>query len=276
MRANPSKKYQIKEKSSQKRRLSFREQKMQNSYAKRPIPVISFNDIYQKLFSGLQRLWVAVKYRFFQITAGIFEGFRIPWFKLGIALLAIFIFTKKDIQFSINMKAPLASAMDGEEDNGQEIQEMSLVHPVRINNHSSKSVPSLPAVNDLDEKKVVAYIKRFSKVAGAEKDKFGIPASIKMAQALLESQAGDHPAARKANNHFGAPLAGQAYNSAWENWRAHSLLIATEHPELINLGDNYKKWANALEEMSYNRDKKYAKKLIDVIEKYKLFRLDEI
>jgi flagellum-specific peptidoglycan hydrolase FlgJ len=48
-----------------------------------------------------------------------------------------------------------------------------------------------------------SYIRRFAHVARAEMDQYGIPASITLAQGLLESQAGNSPLAKEANNHFG-------------------------------------------------------------------------
>ena len=109
-----------------------------------------------------------------------------------------------------------------------------------------------------------------------EMQQFGVPASIKMAQALLESQAGTINEATVSNNHFGAPLRNTPVATAWESWRAHSLLLQNEHPELFKYGNNYKRWAKALEKIGYNQSKNYSEQLIQLIEQYQLQKLDEM
>lgn len=85
------------------------------------------------------------------------------------------------------------------------------------------------------------YIKRFLPTALVEQSKYGIPASLKLAQGLLESNVGKSLLARKANNHFGIKGI-KGYNlhdddpndkfvifkSAWHSWRGHSLVLRKE------------------------------------------------
>ena len=228
---------------------------------------ITLGDILHKLWQGVNKLLVALRYQFHRLTAGAFSNIRLPWYKIALAAIVLLIVTKKDIQFSINMKAPLSGLSAGEETGSQ----MSLAQPIALWQQENG-----PAGYRLDEQKALAYIKRFSKVAASEMEKFGIPASVKMAQALLESAAGEHPRARQANNHFGAPLDGQHFNSAWENWRSHSLLLQREYPSLFQAGSNYKKWARALEQSSYNQNSHYADTLVEIIEKFQLYNLDQL
>jgi flagellum-specific peptidoglycan hydrolase FlgJ len=105
--------------------------------------------------------------------------------------------------------------------------------------------------------------------------KFGIPASIKMAQAILESKAGESAGVKQYNNHFGSPLSQTEYVSAWENWRAHSLFLKNEYSALFDDAYGYKQWAKGLQKLKYSSDRNYADKLIEVIEKYELTLLDE-
>jgi len=140
-----------------------------------------------------------------------------------------------------------------------------------------------------------AYIKRFSKVAIVEMNKFGIPASIKLAQGLLESNAGKSRLAAEHLNHFGLKCFSKTcknghcsnhsddshkdffrnYKSAWESWRDHSqFLSGARYAHLKSNGTDYKKWAKGLKKAGYATDKKYDKKLIDIIELYGLDRLD--
>lgn len=228
---------------------------------------ITLGDILHKLWVGFSKLLIALKYQFHRLTAGIFTNIRLPWYKIAFIAIVLLIVTKKDIQFSINMKAPLAGLSEAAANGSQ----MNLAQPISLRQTTEAEATPL----QVDEQKAHGYIRRFSKVAAAEMEKFGIPASVKMAQGLLESLAGEHPQARQANNHFGFPLAGHQYNSAWENWRAHSLLLSNEYPGLFKAGQNYKQWARALEQSGYTNDSQYAQKLIELIEKFQLYNLDQ-
>jgi flagellum-specific peptidoglycan hydrolase FlgJ len=142
-----------------------------------------------------------------------------------------------------------------------------------------------------------AYVQRFKKVAQAEMEKFGIPASIKLAQGLLESQAGNSPLASRNNNHFGIKCFSRQckkghcrnfeddshkdffriYQSAWESYRAHSLLLKQKerYEALFTLpSDDYRGWAQGLAKAGYATDPAYAQKLIRLIEGLQLQRFD--
>lgn len=142
---------------------------------------------------------------------------------------------------------------------------------------------------------VSAYINRFAKVARIEQQKFGIPASISLAQGLVESRYGTSTLARKANNHFGIKCHARRcskghcinatddshkdffrkYGNAWESWRAHSQLLANgRYTRLKKHGRDYRKWAHGLQQLGYATDRSYAQKLIGVIERYDLHRYD--
>ncbi len=145
------------------------------------------------------------------------------------------------------------------------------------------------------KKKQEAYIQRFAKVAQAEMKKYKIPASIKLAQGLIESNAGDSRLSRKNNNHFGMKCFSKkckkghcsnftddshkdffrVYNTSWESYRAHShLLNGKRYKHLKRLGKDYKAWAHGLKKAGYATDKRYAEKLIQLIERLKLDRFD--
>jgi len=146
------------------------------------------------------------------------------------------------------------------------------------------------------KKKQIAYVKRFSKIAQTEMKKFGIPASIKLAQGLLESNAGESPLSRKNNNHFGMKCFStkckkghcsnfsddshkdffRVYQNSWESYRAHSKMLQNKrYRHLLDLGhSDYKAWAKGLKASGYATDKRYAEKIIHLIEDLKLHRYD--
>jgi flagellum-specific peptidoglycan hydrolase FlgJ len=274
MRTNSPNKLHPKTKERKREGLFHKRDHLQHGRDYRPAPQFQLTILLDRFLLGLSKIWVALKYHFHRLTAGAFSEMRMPWLKIGVAVLAVFILTQKDIQFSINMKAPGATAgIDGEEE-ARSVSNTNQMNLAQTVNLRQKAAPAV-AVAQLDEQKVQAYIKRFSKVAQAEMNKFGIPASIKMAQGILESQAGKSPAAQQSNNHFGTPTSGQYYDSAWENWRAHSVLLQSEFPHLFKLGGNYIRWAEGIQKAGYSSDKKYAKKLVDIIEQYQLYLIDD-
>lgn len=229
---------------------------------------LDIRELVQGLLRRFGKLWTALRFRFHQLTAGVFEGVRLPWFKLGLAAFAFFLLSRKDIQLSVNMRSPLAMQADNEERSGND--QMGMARPMSLRGAAA----TVATVSDLDERRVRDYIQRFGKVAQAEQDRYGMPASIKMAQALLESRAGALPAEQGSNNHFGAPLSGQAYENAWENWRAHSLFVVHTYPALIETGGDYHAWAAALQRSGYSQDARYAHKLVQAVEDFRLHELD--
>ncbi|MEM9888093.1 MAG: glucosaminidase domain-containing protein [Bacteroidota bacterium] len=141
------------------------------------------------------------------------------------------------------------------------------------------------------------YVKRFAKTAIVEQEKYGIPASITLAQGLLESDAGDSRLAVESLNHFGIKCRSKckgctcrnytddsAYDmfrvfaSAWESYREHSILLTGDrYKHLLNLEvADYKNWAHGLKKAGYATDKRYAEKLIKIIEYLKLNEYDRI
>lgn len=139
------------------------------------------------------------------------------------------------------------------------------------------------------------YIERFKHVAIKEEERFGIPASIILAQGILESQTGSSRLVKEANNHFGIKCfsnkckKGHCINfsddshkdffvvfpTAWDSYRAHSLLISQgRYKHLKNLGnDDFISWAKGLHKSGYATDKRYAEKLISVIKRYELEKI---
>jgi flagellum-specific peptidoglycan hydrolase FlgJ len=150
---------------------------------------------------------------------------------------------------------------------------------------------------DLRMEKCRTYVKRFAPIAVAEKRKFGIPASITLAQGLLESNAGDSKLAKITNNHFGIKCFSRScrkghcanftddthkdffkkFPSAWGSFRAHSEFLegATRYNKLFKLESNdYQGWAMGLSKAGYATDKKYGEKLIAIIESLGLEKYD--
>lgn len=139
------------------------------------------------------------------------------------------------------------------------------------------------------------YINQYRDLAIEQMLKFKIPASITLAQGLLESGAGYSELATKGNNHFGIKCHGwtgrktyhdddeaqecfRAYNNVYESYEDHSLLLSRQprYRSLFSLdGDDYKGWAHGLKKCGYATSPTYAQKLIGLIELYKLQQYDK-
>lgn len=254
-------------------------------------PVFNFTliDLLERLLMGLKRLFVALKYQLYKKSnasvggsrtqAPIAGKWKIPWFRIGIIGLIVFMFTQKDFQFSINMRAPQGvrgeeSTAQGKEDNAH--QEMNIVQAISYQDRNTKNRKNKPELLvSLNEMAAEAYIGRFRKVAVMEMKKFGIPASVKMAWGILESGAGQKVEASVNNNHFGRLMEGQPFTTAWENWRAHSLLLQSEYSGLFHNGSSYKDWIKALDKARVSTDRDFDKKLLNIIERFQLQQLDQ-
>lgn len=139
------------------------------------------------------------------------------------------------------------------------------------------------------------YINQYRDLAIEQMLKFKIPASITLAQGLLESGAGYSELATKGNNHFGIKCHGwtgrktyhdddeaqecfRAYNNVYESYEDHSLLLSRQprYRSLFSLdGDDYRGWAHGLKKCGYATSPTYAQKLIGIIELYKLQQYDK-
>ena len=146
------------------------------------------------------------------------------------------------------------------------------------------------------QNKTEVYISNFKDIAIAEMNQFGIPASITLAQGILESGNGESRLATEGKNHFGIKCHDnwngetiiedddekgecfRKYSKVADSYRDHSLFL-TERERYSSLFDlsptNYKAWAKGLKKAGYATNPKYPSLLIDLIEKYDLSRFDK-
>ncbi|WP_396155246.1 glucosaminidase domain-containing protein [Flavobacterium sp.] len=142
---------------------------------------------------------------------------------------------------------------------------------------------------------VLAYIDKYKSVAKENMTRTGIPASITLGQAILESGAGTGPLSVQANNHFGIKCHKEwtgssikytddeenecfrKYDDPSQSFKDHSYFL-TSRPRYAELfefqKDDYRSWAYGLKAAGYATDKQYPDKLIGLIEKYQLSKFD--
>ncbi len=139
-----------------------------------------------------------------------------------------------------------------------------------------------------------AYIEQYSDIAMVEQARHNIPASITLAQALLESGAGKSELAAKSNNHFGIKCHSnwdgertyhdddqkgecfRKYDKVIESYEDHSAFLKRDRYQTLFTYKvtDYKSWAYGLKAAGYATDPKYPAKLIKIIEDYELYRFD--
>ena len=145
------------------------------------------------------------------------------------------------------------------------------------------------------EQKAQAYIDKFAPIAQDEMRQYQIPASITLAQGILESGVGFGRLAVEGNNHFGIKChrgwnggkvfhdddakgeCFRTYDDPAESYRDHSVFLSgrQRYAFLFKLNKkDYIAWAKGLKKAGYATDPKYPKKIISIIERYKLYKYD--
>lgn len=254
----------------------------------------TFTELVPLLLMVIQKMWESIQPQlreWFQ-KISIFAKVNVlrrdlPWFKLSLLALALFVLMQKNFQVNFAMAVPLSMFSDDKSYEG----EINTAQALSVSN------PYAPlAADDLNVRRSKKFIREYAATAQAEMKAFGVPASIKMAQALVESRAGTSRLAKGNNNFFGMKCFSKnckkghcsnatddhhkdffrIYQTPQDSWRAHSRLISNgRYAHLKDYGNDYKKWAHGLKKAGYATDKRYAQKLINTIEKYQLWRLDK-
>ncbi|MBA6155742.1 glucosaminidase domain-containing protein [Tenacibaculum sp. S7007] len=163
--------------------------------------------------------------------------------------------------------------------------------------------PELPQLEQVqkpvktNKNHTVAYIQKFAPIAVKKMHEHKIPASITLAQGVLESGSGRSALAIRSNNHFGIKChrgwrgksvthdddekgeCFRKYKYPETSYEDHSqfLLTRKRYASLFKLGHtNYKGWAYGLRKAGYATDKRYPQKLIGIIKKYNLHLYDRV
>ncbi len=146
-------------------------------------------------------------------------------------------------------------------------------------------------------KYTLSYVRKYAPLAVLEMHDYKIPASITLAQGILESGNGRSELASKSNNHFGIKChkgwnGGRVYHDDDEkgecfrkyryvetSYKDHSTFLSSRkrYESLFSLKKtDYKAWAKGLKRAGYATDRSYPKKLIKIIEDYRLYEFDKI
>jgi flagellum-specific peptidoglycan hydrolase FlgJ len=159
----------------------------------------------------------------------------------------------------------------------------------------SPEITHKPSGTNTVIKNTTHYIDVYKDIAMEEMQTYGIPASITLAQGILESGSGKGRLALEANNHFGIKCHDwtgekiyhdddkrqecfRKYRSAETSFKDHSEFLANRrrYAKLFQLKkSDYKNWAKELRRAGYATDRRYPQKLIGLIERYELYQYDK-
>ncbi|BAO74894.1 glucosaminidase domain-containing protein [Winogradskyella sp. PG-2] len=174
--------------------------------------------------------------------------------------------------------------------NSKKVEVINKKQETRVSETDIKEIKTAKIPSSIDK-----YIVTYATIAKDEMRKSKIPASITLAQGILESGSGRGRLAVKANNHFGIKCHGwkgakiyhdddksqecfRKYRKAESSYKDHSEFLTgrKRYAKLFKLKPNdYKAWAKGLRAAGYATDRKYPQKLINLIERYKLYEYDQ-
>ncbi len=239
---------------------------------------------------------------FHRTYAKIYAQITSPWTKLAVLAVLALLFTRKELSFSLSING----------DSLLSIEEATVIdkqsNPERTMGANAGAGEELEAKLTAyvapakewtaKQKRQLAYVDKYKLVALAEMNTHGIPASITLAQGLLESGTGKSTLARKNNNHFGIKCFSKKcrkghcsnhsddhhkdffrkFESPEESFRAHSqVLMKDRYQSLFSLPiTDYKSWSHGLRKAGYATDPRYGDKLIRMIESLELWRYDQL
>lgn len=232
------------------------------------------------------------------------------WLRIGIVGIFLFVLNKKQLDFSIQLGSPPTQQLPptttppaptpslqltGEQEapvltQAGHAKSEGWLSQMNIFSTTKPAPERLRQLQSVDEAVISGFIQRFSHVAKTEQDKYGIPASITLANALIHSKGGRSELSLRNHNYFNLSCTSdwrgpeardngqcfRAYQNAWTSFRDHSLFVTTgPYTNLSQLGKkNYRAWATALADKGFNQTPDLALQLLTVIDQWQLFQYD--
>ena len=210
-----------------------------------------------------------------------------PWTKLAVLVVLAVVVTRKELTFTFSINGGglfgTRASVFSDYDDGAPLASFADYSPTK-RNWTNKELRQL------------AYVKDYKEIALREMASHGIPASVTLAQGLLESGTGKSTLATRNNNHFGLKCFSKEcskghcsnhsddhhkdffriFEQPEDSYLAHSKLLQHERYQGLFALDrtDYRGWARGLSKAGYATDPSYANKLIRLIEGLELHRLD--
>ncbi|MDO4230335.1 MAG: glucosaminidase domain-containing protein [Capnocytophaga sp.] len=221
--------------------------------------------------------------------------------KIGILLLSLLVLSSCSSKYYKNKKNPKKVTYRGQRPpstttNVPKKQTVIVDSKSKKYDKSEEDYHAIPPAVQVTNSVTKKYIEDYKEIAMVEMQRYKIPASITLAQAILESGSGQGRLARHGNNHFGIKCHSswegktmthdddekgecfRRYKYAFESFEDHSTFLVnrSRYAFLFELdSDDYEGWAHGLKKAGYATDPGYAKKLIQLIKLHKLYEYDQ-
>jgi flagellum-specific peptidoglycan hydrolase FlgJ len=249
--------------------------------------------LFRMILGRFRRAWVSLRYRFRAITHGLFKEYTLV--KMCVLAGGFYWVCQTGIPMVQGSSATAqeeGTSLFGFLSGGSSKEGGA---KPRQTKYKSKNEAAPVSASELFAEEAAAYIEKYASVAREEQAKYGVPASISLAQGLIESRAGTSKLAKSNNNHFGIKCFSRScrkghcsnftddthkdffrkFDNPWGSWREHSQMLSRgRYKSLHKHGTNYRQWAYGLKAIGYATDRTYAEKLIGVIERYGLNKYD--
>jgi len=219
--------------------------------------------------------------------AMIQEFVKKRWFSLALALLLLVAVLRKNIRFQTDdvSRPPAVETREKYTDAA------STPKPAALLNVGGDGIPATVRFHGVDDAATVAFLKRFAPVAVTEQGKFGMPASVLLAAAYVNSFGGKRASAVEANNYLAtrcssdwsgpeADISGacfRKYETAWEGIRDFSVIHSRKewYAALKKDRKDWRKWVKSMAGHRTSDVENAETEMVRVIEEYRLFELDE-
>lgn len=215
------------------------------------------------------------------------EFIKKRWFTLALLLILFIAILRQNLRFESGDSAAPVTETPKE----KFTEDKQPAKGAALLNLGSESSPSQLQLPEVDEATAIAFLKRFGHVAVAEQEKFGMPASVLLACAYVNSFSGKRNCALELNNYlavrcssdWSGPSANYSggcfrqYNTAWESIRDFNLQLQKSSwfsPLKKSAGTDWKRWAKGLAAHRVSDVENFEQELVQVIQDYRLFELD--
>jgi hypothetical protein len=218
--------------------------------------------------------------------AMIRDFIKTNWFPIAILLLVLIAMIRRKFQLPPGLPGPAVGVVEKYTEEKGASAQASRMGIFPGGSGGRVSLPDIPAAE------AEAFLRRFSKVAMSERKKFGVPASVLLAHAYVNSFAGRRKTATEGNN-FTALVCGgnwdgltmdsegycfRKYDTPWESFRDFSIFLAAQNwvaETRAAAGKKWKPWVDAFDAHGLSDVAAYSGHMEEIIQAYRLFELDE-
>lgn len=210
------------------------------------------------------------------------------WFSVALVMLVLIALVRKNLRINVGDSAHPSP----KEQLDKYTNEPSVAQNTSLLGISTGGSPATHRLPEIADATAIAFLKRFSEVAVTEQERFGMPASVLLACAYVNSFAGQRDCATGANNYLAThcsanwdgavvTLSGtcfKQYETAWESIRDFNVQLSSRdwyRPLCKSAGQDWQAWAKGMSSQQVSDVENFEQELVSVIRRYRLFELDQ-